>query len=238
MKNLICIHGNSLSCEIFKPLANTNLKERVNFHLIDLEKLCNNNFSIHNLIGALANKLNKIENPKYILAHSLGGHLILQCLQKLKNIYHIVLVGTPPLRSLADYPDAISKVPGQLIQKESWSNYEVDIIVKATSTLNQTEIKTILLNTPTDFRKQLFESLNTYNYINEIETIRKSNIPVSLFFSEKDSFINIEYVEDLKKYFENIKNVQILVKAYDGHIPFYSNTNWFSSVLSDLLFHK
>lgn len=237
MKQLLCIHGNSLSGEIFSPLRVTKLSEYFAIHAIELpghnNHVVNNPkaYKIDNLISCLSKCIAKYKGDKYILAHSLGGHLLLQAIKKIGNIKALVLVGTPPLSSLSDYGRAITKVPGMLMQKGEWSNAELNLLANASSASNPHIIKQILSATDPTFRTAVMHSLANYTYLNEIVLLKRSQHPTTIINSIHDPFIKSSYIKLLPGVFSGSNHVELINTDYKGHVPFFSLPDAFSELL-------
>lgn len=116
------IHGNSQNLDIFRFQYESALLNEYRLVGIDLpghgksSKLAS--YNIDNMAKKLVRTINNLKsNNCFIVAHSLGGHLILQGIPNIKNLKGLLLVGTPPLRSLADMPKAFFPEFTQLLKK-------------------------------------------------------------------------------------------------------------------------
>lgn len=237
MKQLLCIHGNSLAGGIFSPLRHTELAN--NFEIDTIELPGHNNhvannpraYKVENLISYLSKCIAKYDGDKYILAHSLGGHLLLQAIELTNSIRGVVLVGAPPLLSLNDYAAAITPMPGMLMQKGEWNNAELNLLAHATCTSNAHKIKQLLSATDPVFRTAVMGSLANYTYQDEIAVLKKSKHPTIVINSVYDSFINPNYIRRLPELLSDSNHIQVINTDYKGHAPFLSAPENFTKLL-------
>ena len=239
VKNDICLvmlHGNSLDPTIFNPIIK-EIVEKVKVATFCLPGHGNTpkleNYKFDELGCSVIERINKIAGKKIVFAHSLGGHLILQNLEKLSGIKHVICVGTPPLRSIKDMSTAFTQI-GTLMYKEKWEDNELDEIISSLTQNNQQLIREVLIKSDPGFRKALNDASNFENFKNEIENLQKTKFKVSLVFSNDDKYIDIEYCQNMETLIEN-ENVECVFLNHGGHLPFFNFPVDFFRLMNELL---
>jgi len=109
---VIMHHGNSLDSTIFMPLIN-ELINKYKIITLCLPEHGNSErpdkYNIRDLSQSIVDNINIETVTKYILAHSLSGHLILQEIHKLKDVARVICVGTPALGEITDITSAFTR---------------------------------------------------------------------------------------------------------------------------------
>jgi pimeloyl-ACP methyl ester carboxylesterase len=231
-RTLVMLHGNSLDSSVFIPLIKT-LDKKIKALAFSLpghgDSSRPDNYDIGQLKQFVVDNINRLDGEKYILAHSLSGHLVLQSIQRLKDILGIVCIGTPPLDNMDDSTSAFTEL-GKLMFKETWTESEREEIIESLSNHSQNRIRQILLKSDSKFRKALITPEFPVGFNSEIESLNKTDIPVHLFYSTNDNYINIAYVQKLENILKNPK-VRVSYIDYGGHLPFFNHPDNFSKII-------
>ncbi|MEZ5199644.1 MAG: alpha/beta hydrolase [Bacteroidales bacterium] len=232
--SVIMLHGNSLDPTIFAPLID-ELENKFKLITLNLPGHGNserpNNYNIQNLSQVIIDTINNETGKKYILAHSLSGHLILQGLLQLKDVSGIICVGTPPLNTLADTVTAFTRL-GKLMNNAEWSANEEKEIIEGLSKDSYELIKEIIRKSDPNFRKAITTSAFLEGFTSEIENLNKTQIPVSLVFSTNDDYIDTSYCHQLPGTIEN-PYIKIIFIDYGGHLPFFNFPEKFSRIIQN-----
>ncbi|RDK87278.1 alpha/beta fold hydrolase [Marinirhabdus gelatinilytica] len=204
-KTILFIHGNSLSKAIFTKQLESQQLKAVRMLALDLPGHGDSQwleaYSVHQIVEDLVAFCDLLKLKDYTLAgHSLGGHMAIQALPKLKNCSSIFLIGTPPLQLPLNIEEAFMPHPAiPLLFKKELSESEIELF--ATS-LTGKEPKNFVIqqinNTDPYFRESLLQSIQEGQMKDEVKILKNSKLSVSLFFGNKDELVNFEYVERLK----------------------------------------
>ncbi|MAM30548.1 MAG: hypothetical protein CMC13_16145 [Flavobacteriaceae bacterium] len=204
-KTILFIHGNSLSKEIFsKQLTNNKFKD---FRLLALdlpghgESQWLEAYSVNQIVEDITSFCEEvILNSFIIVGHSLGGHMAIQALPKLKKCSGIFLIGTPPLQLPLNIEEAFMPHPAiPLLFKKELNKAELNIFSEAlTLPEHQMFVKDQLNNTDLNFREQLLNSIQEGQMQDEVKILNKSNLPVAMIFGEEDKLVNFDYLKNIK----------------------------------------
>ena len=220
---LIMLHGNSLDPTIFNPLID-ELKGKLKIITLCLPGHGNSQkpdkYSIESLSETIINNINCVEVKKYVLAHSLSGHLVLQGLQKLKNVSGVICVGTPPLGNPSNTITAFTRL-GKLMNNAYWTQSEEKKIIDGLSKNQTLLLENILRKSDPDFREAITTSDFLAGFANEIDNLNETNIPVHLIYSTDDEYVDLSYCTGLTNVIKN-PNVKINFIDYGGHLPFFN----------------
>jgi pimeloyl-ACP methyl ester carboxylesterase len=229
---VVFLHGNSLDHTVFKHQFHSDI---INCFTLDLPghgfspKM--DGYSLTRIVDIICTFLNSTFDSEYfIVAHSLSGHLILQGLEKLKNVKGVILVGTPPLSSISDMGKVFNPVPSQLLFATNWNEKELNVLSELYSTLNPDVINSALLKCDPIFKKDFLREDFLAGFKDEQEIILKTYLSLAITWGVDDPFINIEY---LKKMANGIKrgNLSFHEFAKGGHTPFLDNHDLFNSFI-------
>ncbi|WP_159520131.1 alpha/beta fold hydrolase [Sunxiuqinia indica] len=231
-KLLVLLHGNSLSQDIFSFLVKC-IEPEFKVVLFDLpghgDSPKPDNYNIQSFSRILAENINQIGERKYIIAHSLSGHLIIQALDQLPDVEGVVCIGTPPLGAIEDslmaFPDL-----GKYMYKETWTPEELDLIVSSLSIENAPLVRRMLSRTDPLFRRSLESAGFLVGFESELKSLNQTTIPVTLLFSEDDPYLNPSYYRHLPEKLTNpLVNLHFL--NWGGHAPFIKEPEQFWKLL-------
>lgn len=227
---ILCLHGNSSSSKAYYELG-SSLSQQYRILALDFpghgltggHASLINYYSFQGFSRLIINFIDKLNvKPKYIIAHSLGGHALIQSLPKLSNLSAIVLISSPPMMlDLASFflPDApISYIFKQNLTTEEIQSLANSFLYKNTNATNFEKIISDISKTDGLFRSTLGENINTNGPVNELEILRENFLPCLMIGGKNDSFINPLYYESVAKELNlSMTNIHLLEES--GHYP-------------------
>ncbi|WP_321285485.1 alpha/beta hydrolase [uncultured Sunxiuqinia sp.] len=231
-KLLVLLHGNSLGKDVFTPFVKS-ITHKYKIVLFDLpghgDSPKSSNYSIRSFSKILAENINQISGEKYIVAHSISGHLVFNALHLLENISGITCVGSPPLVSLSDTLEAFTDI-GKVMFKPEWSAVELEMIINSLSAAHKQTLESIFEKVDPGFRMALSDSSFMEGFRNEVEILNGAEIPVNLVFSSDDPYLNPSYNQFLEAKLTN-SIVKLFFLDWGGHVPFVKEPERFWNLL-------
>jgi len=229
-KDILLIHGNSLSAKSFDKQITSSLGE--NFHLIALDlpghgdSLPANNprkdYSVPGYSEVILDLITHLNLSNLLLVgHSLGGHIALETIDLSPEIKGVLIFGTPPL----GIPPAINEafLDMRLIPS---------LIVREGFEVPQFFIDNID-NTDPNARKFLLRNTAKNNLKNEIEIVSNLKIPLAIIHGAHDKLINLDYIKKLR--IPTLWKNEILIIKDAGHSPQWETPDEFNSILEEFV---
>lgn len=243
---LVCIHGNSLSMTVFRPLWEDPHFESCPMVIYDLpghgySSRAENPKETYTISGYAEHLISLVHNLDLkdivLVGFSLGGHIALKASTAgLAGIKALFLIGTPPINAIEDFPRAFLPQPNgvSLFDKSITPENAEFFASRFTSDRKlHSHISKTILSTHSDTRSVLMKNLSDSTFFSEIEILRSIQCPVSLLYGTTDKIVNTEYVRGLNL---NINpQVEIHMMADNEHIPDWSITGEVKQKLSDLV---
>ncbi len=244
-KTLLFVHGNSMSVGLFEYLSPNQIF--LNYRMIALDlpghgesaKSQNpvNDYRFNALKKTIASFVHQLDIKELVLAgHSLGGHLCIQLIPRLKeSVKGLVIFGTPPLGSLADGNDAfLPSVALQYAYKGELSEDELKQFIVALGNGEHIQaISAAIKQCDPDFRPTLGMSLASDQFENETDILSRFKPGTLILHGEKDHLINREYLERLQAGLPHNNTTQIIPGA--GHMSFLDKPEHFSRMIHEYL---
>lgn len=235
---LVFIHGNSQNLHFWGNQLKEPILRDHNLMAIDLPGHGNSpkmeDYTVPNLISILSEHINQL-GPNIIIAHSLGGHLTVQSLSKIKNCKGMMLIGTPPLRSPLNMQEAFAPDERMgLLFKENLSSDDRSSLCQFIGYADYTEwAMQALAQTDPKFRSDMASSIALGEMTDEIVELKKADFPVALVAGAYDALINKEYLEWAEFPMLWRKKVQFVANA--KHAPHLECPRTFNVVLTDFV---
>lgn len=237
--SLIFLHGNSMSASLFEPQISCNQFSRFQMFAFDLpghgespKMFC---YSIPLILESLIAQLNGITNF-VIVGHSLGGQLAIQLLNKFPNRCKGILVfGTSPLIGDVDLADVynINKF-SLLLLKENLDEVDMDelsnFIYPSKNSWGQ-EIKKSIRKTDSKFRNDYAISLNSQEYLDELELLRNFDGKKLLIVGSDDPLLRYNYLKKVS----NQTDIPLITIEDAGHFPNLDKPEVFNQILINFL---
>jgi len=202
---LVFIHGNSMGSNSFKHQVNSKLFYKYNIFNFDLpghgDSVRLSSYKAQDILNILYEKLKK--NKRIILiGHSLGGHLAIQLLTKLKEqCIGLFIFGCAPLKKPLNVEQAyiFNENSAKLFQNK----IDDDSIVELAKSIynkddtNLKEIITLFETTDGKFRADIGKSLAEGVFEDEVDILKASKNKVVVVIGDNDKIINIPYLYSL-----------------------------------------
>lgn len=240
---ILFVHGNSLSSASFSPqFSDPILKD---FRLIALDlpghgrsgpaNSPESMYTLDGYAGLLAEFVENLQTPKIVICGcSLGGHIAINSLEKLPNLAGLILSGTAPLRSMADFPAAFATTP--MIQAFFESDLDEDKLTEMPRMLTNNadpvileELTAEIRATAPQVRSILATSLGEKGINDETQALDDSGKTVAIVHGLKEAFLNTSYFQSL-----TIRNLwRNKFQAIDGagHMPQLEKPSEFNALL-------
>ncbi|CAN5383154.1 alpha/beta hydrolase [soil metagenome] len=207
------IHGNSAGKEIYEKQLNgapgTKFK-CIAFDLLGCGGLADKNYSeseltFKNIIRVLFEFILSFDFKNYyIVAHSLGGHLILEGAQHLKGCKALFFSGVAPIGQSENAESPFTNNPCiNLLFQQHLNDIDTNNLLNCLIRPEQKErtiISDLLKQSNPLFRKALANAFAAGEIANEVKLFNSLNIPVYMVHCSDEKLINYNY---LKQFEEN-----------------------------------
>ncbi len=243
---VLLIHGNSLSSESFFEQLSRGPGKRHRLIAFDLP---GHGFSPRSTtpeksyrFGSYAKIVDELlrsyglGNP-VLVGHSLGGHIALEAAAAGLRLGGLMVIGTPPISELKDFPEAFCD---NLLQgmnlKGNLSAREASRFAAAFSPEGQTPppyYARSILHTDPAARDILGISIAQDPFADEVAVLRNLHCPAAIVLGEHDRVVNSRYIEGL--------SIRTLWKGGmqridgGGHCPQYDSPRAFNRLLMEFL---
>lgn len=221
---LLFIHGNSMHAGFFNQLIRFLEKK---YHIITLdlpghrqsETWEKEEFTRKNFVMLFNTVLDYFKISEVdAFGFSMGGLILLECFDLMPAIRKIAVAGHPPLRSVADMPEAYYLnensalyLQGSLSDDEAERIYNAVIGIKDKQIKN--EIKRALLETNPSFREGCL--IMAQNVSDQIAKLNQLQQPVAIIHATEDKAVQFKYLEKLK--ISNLWEEKIQIIQGSGH---------------------
>lgn len=231
---VIFIHGNSVDGTVFQA-------DDSQFGINKLKKICLdlpghgnsprlNDYKCDIMGNILADFIEQtFPDGYFMVAHSLSGHLVLQCLHQYTKLKKLLLVGTPPLKSPEDILHAFHAESSRLLFKPEWTDSELKALCEISSKKHPEIIRQALLKCVTKFKSDFLSPGFLENFNNEQNALTHTKTPVVVSWCEDEAFINIRFLQQLMEVFKESQNIRFHSYSFGGHYPFLDNPEEFYS---------
>ena len=206
-RTIIFLHGNSSSGGFWEPLMNSEIRNSFNLLTFDLPGHGNSpvpenpkeTYSFPAYADIIVEIVNHFKLSSYFLfGHSLGGHIILEALDQLKNCKGAMIMGTPLLTIPPQLELAFRMSPQFMSFMQSGADREV---MKSTFESMVAEDKRHLADllfqdyfrTDPQARALLTENIYEGKFVDELQRLKNTEIPVYVIVAEKDEMVNPDY---------------------------------------------
>ena len=242
---IVLIHGNSNSSKVWQKQFASPLAKKYRLIALDLpghgesewDKAAVDDSSVYTLPYMVSSimtfmKTLKLDRP-ILIGHSLGGHLV-HFLSAYSETSGILTFGAPPLEKASDMAIAFKPVPELgLMFKGELSDGEVETISKLLffpGEIPEYSIKMIKKSDP-QFRANFGLSLAAGLDSREVILLNKLKAPKALLIGAQDSFVNSQYLRELKLI--NLFKNEVLLFENSGHYPMIDEAERFNDLLND-----
>ena len=241
-RKIIFLHGNSCSMRYFDNQFNDeNLLNKFELIRFDLpghglsDHATNmDTYSIPGLAKVFVKFYKKLKlDNAFIMANSLSGNIVLEALDNLQGIKGLLLQGTSPNGLETEHEMFLPKQELAVLFKGKSSDKEIKALSKIMffdSTFHElfySELK----KTDSKFRELLLPSLEKIIPKNQIEIIKKTNVPITIINGENDEIMNLDYIKAVP--FKNLWQNKLFFIPKTKHYPFIENPDIFNKYLID-----
>lgn len=247
-KTIFFVHSNSTSALLFKPQFEGSLGKKYRLIGIDLPGHGQSApATIPEAIYSLPGYANIIIEAATILhaedaiflGWSLGGHILLEAVERLHKAKGFIIFGTPPLGNPAQMEKAFisgpsmsnifkSKLADEEIKEWVRTQFSPEAGIEIPSCFGD-EIKC----THGDAREYLGKSIASLKYRDELEAIENINVPFAILHGENDSCINLNYLKKIKSPSLWRNEIQVILGA--GHSPQWEKSEVFNTLVEEFV---
>lgn len=238
---VVLIHGNSLDRRTWNGQITDPALAHLQLVALDLPGHGNSpwypperNYTLEDLAMDVAAELDGLDAP-LLVGHSLGGHIALRVLALAPHVSGLVLSGTPPLSSAADFAHAFLPHPALANAfKADLSREEALALANAWTwqgSLYTLSLRDTILNTDPRVRQGIGNQLAAGDIKDEHAMIHASRIPVSMVHGTDDPFIPCSYLEALAPALFAGGKVRYIRDA--GHCAQIQEPSTFNSLLAE-----
>src|SRR5688572_21121207 len=132
---------------------------------------------------------------------SLGGHILLEAAHQLPNARGFCILGTPPLRFPPNLEEAFLPHPVTgLLFKEDLTHEDRELWADSVVSRQSRPFDLCECIQRADARRRpaILASIGTVGYRDETEVVQALQQPLAVFHAERDSIVNLEYVQSLR----------------------------------------
>lgn len=205
-KTLVLVHGNSSSSGFWGPLAE-GLKQHFNILAFDLPghgrspvpEKPKETYSFPAYADLLAEIINNFDlKDYYLVGHSLGGHIILETLDRLSGCKGVIIMGTPPFTFPPQPEKAFQMSPQFLSFLQSGSDRAVmESVFKNMLPESKGRFAELLFEdyfkTDPQAREFLIHNLSLGKLTDELKVLQQTKIPLFVVVAEHDQMVNPGY---------------------------------------------
>ncbi len=243
---IVCIHGNSLSREIFTPLLKNEKFKKYGFLAYDLpghgySAVPANPEGLYSHEGYFSHLKGLLEvlsiDEVILLGVSLGGHIAVGSAARLGSVLKgLFVIGAPPISGLADFPEAFLPMPDNTsFFSETLSDKQVAIWTDALT--SRSEIKALfsenIKNTDGRARSLLFQNINKNGFPSEHAIYQSLKVPLRVVFGAEDRIVNIKYVQTAR--IKELLGEHLMMLDACDHIPDWAIDTGYSAELENFM---
>lgn len=217
-KTLVLLHGNSSSSNFWKPLMESSLRNSFNLLAFDLPGHGNSpvpnhpqeSYSLPAYAEVLVEIVSAFSLKSYALfGHSLGGHVVLEALDQLPACEAAFIMGSPPFTLPPRLELAFHMSPQFVNFMQSGADRALmEATFKSMLSQEKEPLTKLLIEdyfkTDPQARALLTQNIYQGKFINELEVMKSSPVPVYILIAEGDQMVNPAYFDQLLSGMETI----------------------------------
>lgn len=244
-QTIVFVHGNSGSSKIWEKQFESKLSQEFQLLAVDLpgcggsthSEMPDQDYNLFDLGDAVNCVVENFALQKYIIvAHSLGGNIVMQSIDKFKNCKGFMFIGTPPI----GIPPAMDKMflpnpnLGVLFMKDV-NESEVTLLINdfILGTKYHDFLKEDFLKADGMLRQTILSNASDGKFIDEINALKKSKTPIAFVCGEKEKIVNNDYFEILS--FDTYWKEKLVKIPGAAHCPHIENAEEFNDVLKEFI---
>lgn len=173
----------------------------------------------------------------WLVGHSLGGHVLMQCIDKLQGAQGLLLLSSPPL-SAQILAEAFLPSPcaGALFSREL-DDTQTAQLARCFAHTNDSELLHVIEQnigcTDPSFRPALGQCVMAGQMRDERALYAAADLPITLVRGGKDPFLNAAYDQSLPRRPEG--RTRFIHMAHCGHSPHLEHHGFFIDLLTEML---
>lgn len=243
-KQIVFVHGNSQSSKVWEKLFKVDSLKSFKLIAIDLpghgQSFRSSNpeedYSLRGMGNHVLNFLKEFENQPYILVgNSLGSNIIGEIALKLNNCAGILFTGSCAIGKGLGLEDIFLPNPDAgLGFMEILTDEQLNALVNSLGGNVTAEDRNLIKQefnlTDNKIRLQLANEIATARYIDELQNLEDSKIPLALVFGEDEKICNKNYFDKIE--LPKWKNKVSLI-ANSGHFPHLDQPEKLASIIQE-----
>lgn len=242
-RDVLFVHGNSLSKDVWTPVIQDPALDGYRRIAVDLpghgaspRNVPEVPYTLKGMALDLAQFAQDLNEP-VLVGHSLGGHVLLRSLENLTNASGLVLLGTPPLASAADFSSGFLPAPA-LAKAFSADLTEEDareLAIAYTWAGNEQHgtVAAMILATDPRVRQDMGREATSGIWADEVAMLRAFRKPVWAVHGSDDPFVSRSYLQGIAVGLFHENRVHVLEGV--GHSAHLQRPADFARALADWL---
>lgn len=172
-----------------------------------------------------------------VVAHSYGGHLVLDSLSELPDLQGLLLVGTPPVSTAADLAAAFRlNETGGLLYAATISPAQAAALARYCLRADCADEEVAILEAALSradgrMRTSLAASIGAGELADEVGLVQTTAVPLAFVQGQEEAMLNPEYFAFLSA--PSRWGAPLLLVPGAGHLPFLENPTAFNILLVD-----
>lgn len=236
----VLVHGNSSSVRCWDKQFESKLSSCFKLVAVDLpghglsgvSKDPKQSYSLPGMAEYLIKLLAAIEIKEAVyVGWSLGGHILLEALDRLPQPLGVMLVGCPPTN---DALEGFMHIPSAAMQSSpTEKDLSSHLLSLVTCVEGRAEFEQDFARTDPLFRPHLFASIKQGNFKDEVSIARESSTSIAIVHGGLDPNVDLTYLQKLSIPQLWRQGVQVVPQAL--HAVQYDAPDLFNSILADFV---
>lgn len=242
-RDVLFVHGNSLSKEVWTLVIQDPALDGYRCIAVDLpghggspHNVAEVPYTLEGMALELAQFAQGLNKP-FLVGHSLGGHVLMRTLEHLSEARGLMLLGSPPLASAADFSAGFLPAPA-LAKAFSADLTEEDageLAIAYTWAGNDQHgtVATMILATDPRVRQDMGREAASGIWADEVVMLHAFRKPVGVMHGSEDPFVSLTYLQGIAVGLFHEEQVHVLEGV--GHSPHLQRPADFARALADWL---
>lgn len=240
---IIFVHGNSGSSRTFEPQLSGSLADHFRVIALDLPghgdsgRVPVTEYGVPfyaRRVAALASVLEV--NDAVLVGWSLGGHIVLECVDSMPEARGFMIYGAPPLEWPPNIEEAFLPNPlfaagmtGRLSEEQA-AAYARSFLGDEGNPALEAEFVEDILATDPNAREGLAMSISG-EFVDEVELVARMHRPLAILHGAEEQLVGLDYIRSLSM--PTLWRGEIQVIAGAGHSPHVETPDVFNALVAD-----
>ena len=240
---VLFVHDNSASGRAFKKQLDSDLGQKYRMVALDLpghgdSEMASDpqTYTLPGYASAILEAAEVLEMTDAVfVGWSLGGHVLLEAAEDLKQAAGIMIFGTPPLANPPAMADAFLENPAVNVSltanvTEEMARAYAQAFLAPQARSDPTPFVQDILRTYGGARQTLGASIRPGGYKDEVQVVARLDTPLAVLHGAQEQLINSDYIDDLEVPSLWRGEIQVIDNA--GHAPQWEQPERFNELLA------